>query len=213
MNGGPQVCQLLRNRILSSSMPRPVRAHLLSLVLVASAPLSGQTTGTAAPLRQANWFYNPQQMCRSLDALGFIAGAWAPADKDSPVYMCAYPPGSRPEDVPALVEAARANQQPPKVPFEVTFEVNGLHRTTADTLTLTVAATNPDEKAEAKKLLLACIRALYQTIGRPVPSALPAYLEKEERYLAHQPYGIVSLFATRSHPPAETLWFRLGRNP
>jgi hypothetical protein len=157
-------------------------------------------------------------MCRSLDALGFVAGAWAPAAQDSPVYLCAYPPGSRPANVPALIASAQANQQsPPKVTFEVTFEVTGLHRTTADTVTLTVANANPAERAEAKKLLLGCIRALYQTIGRPVPSALPAYLEKEEHYLAHEPYGIVSLFTTSRHdspsrPTDHIFWFRLGRN-
>ena len=58
---------------------------------------------------------------------------------------------------------------------------------------------------------------MYQTIGRPVPSALPAHVEKEEHYLAHEPYGIVSLFTTfpydnRSQPSAELLCFRLGRN-
>jgi hypothetical protein len=68
-------------------MPRLVRADLLlSLVLLASAPLSGQSRGTALP---RNWVDAPQAMCRSLDALGFIAGAWAPAEKDSPVYLCA----------------------------------------------------------------------------------------------------------------------------
>ena len=188
-------------------MPRLVRADLLlSLVLLASAPLSGQSTGTAAIPRQANWFNYPQEMCKSLDALGFVAGGWAPAAQDSPVYMCAYPPGARPAD-------KLANQQfSPKVKFEVTYEVNGLHRTTADTITLTVASLNPAEKAEAKKTLLACIRAVYQTIGRPVPSALPSYLEKEEHYLVHEPYGIVSLFTTSRRDSDQTFWFRLGRN-
>ncbi len=194
-------------------MARSVRADLLlSLALLATGRVSAQSPGAVSPPR--NWFDAPQTICRSLDALGFIATAWAPADKDSPVYMCAYPPGSRPADVPALAELAHANQQlPPKVKFDVTYEVNGLHRIMADTITLTVAIGNPAEKGEAKKLLLACIRAVYKTVGRPIPSALPAYLEKEEHYLGHEPYGIVSLFATRSHPPAETLWFRLGRNP
>ena len=87
--------------------------------------------------RQANWFNYPPEMCKSLDALGFVAGGWAPAAQDSPVYMCAYPPGARPAD-------KLANQQfSPKVRFEVTYEVNGLHRTTADTITLTVASANP----------------------------------------------------------------------
>lgn len=194
-------------------MPRSVRADLLlSLALLGSSRMSGQSAGTAAVAR--NWFDAPQTLCRSLDALGFIAGAWAPADKDSPVYLCAYPPGSRPADFQALAELARANQQlPHKANFELTFEVNGLHRITADTITLTVAAANPAEGPEAKMLLLARIQAIYQTIGRPVPSALPGYLEKEQHYLAHQPYGTVSLFTTRSRPPAEILWFRLGRNP
>jgi hypothetical protein len=201
-------------------MPRSVRADLiLGLALVASTPLSGQSIGAAANARPANWFDAPQTMCRSLDALGVVAGAWAPADRYSPVYICAYPPGSRPADVPAVVESARANQeQPPKNSFDVTFEVTGLHRTTADTLTLTIATlANPGQKAEAKKFLLACIRAVYQTVGRPVPSALPAYVEKEEHYLAHEPYGTVSLFTTfrydnHSQPSEQRLWFRLGRN-
>jgi len=65
--------------------------------------------------------------------------------------------------------------------------------------------------------LLAGIQAVYHTIGRPVPSALPAYLEKEEHCLAHEPYGIVSLFTTsrygfQSKPTEQILWFRLGRN-
>ena len=136
-----------------------------------------------------------------------------PAARDSPVYLCAYPPGSRPEDVPALVESARANQQqPPKTSFDVTFEVTGLHRATADTVTLTVAIVNRADRAEAQKLLLGCIRAVYKTIGRPVPPALPAYLEKEEHYLAHEPYGIVSLFTTSRHDSDQIFWFRLGRN-
>ena len=199
-------------------MPRAVRADLLlSLALLASGRLSGQTPGTAGV--PWNWFEAPQTLCRTLDRLGFVAGAWAPATPDSPVYLCAYPPGSRPADVQALAELARANQQqPPKVTFQVTYEVNGLHRTTADTITLTVAVANPAKKAEAKRLLLACIRAVYQNVGRPVPSALPAYLEKEEHYLAHEPYGIVSQFSTfrydnRSQPSEQILWFRLGRNP
>jgi hypothetical protein len=199
-------------------MLRSVRADLLlSLALLASGRLSAQSPGAAAV--PGNWFDAPQALCRSLDALGYIAGAWAPADKDSPVYLCAYPPGSRSVDVSALAELARANQQrSPKETFDLTFEVTGLHRTTADTITLTVFIVNPAQKAEAKKLLLACIRAVYQTIGRPVPFALPAYLEKEEHYLAHEPYGIVSLFATsplesRSQPREQRLWFRLGRNP
>jgi len=200
-------------------MPRLVRVGLLlslSLALLASGRLWGQSPGT--PALSKNWFETPQTLCRSPDAFVFVAGAWAPAAKDSPVYMCAYPPGSRLADVPALIASAQANQQqPPKVTFEVTFEVNGLHRTTADTITLTVANASPTEKAEAKKLLLACIRAVYQTIGRPVPSALPAYLEKEEHFLAHEPYGIVSLFTTfrydnRSQPSDQIFWFRLGRN-
>ena len=198
-------------------MPGLIRAgFLLSLALLASGRVSAQSPGTVSAPR--NWFDAPQTMCRSLDALGFIAGGWAPAAKDSPVYMCAYPPGSRPEDVSALAELARANQQkPPKVTFDVTFEVNGLDRTTADTITLTVAATNPAEKAPAKKLLLACIQAVYQSIGRPLPSALPAYLKKEEHYLAHESYGIVSMFTTSRYvgepkPPDQILWFRPGRN-
>ena len=191
-------------------MRRPVRADLLlSLALLASGRLSGQSTATAVVPR--NWFDAPQTMCRSLDALGFIAGAWAPVAKDTPVYLCAYPPGSRPEDVAALAELARANQRQP-LPPDVTFEVTGLHRTTADTITLTVAIANPAEKAEAKKRLLACIQAVYHTIGRPVPSSLPAYLEKEEHYLAHEPYGIVSLFTTSRHDSDQIFWFRLGRN-
>jgi hypothetical protein len=193
-------------------MLRSVRPDLLlSLAVLASGRLSGQTPGTVGGLR--NWFEAPQTLCRSLDALGFVAGAWAPAAKESPVYMCAYPPGSRPADVEALAELARTNQQlPAKGTFDLTFEVNGLDRTTADTLTLTVAIANQAEKAEAKKLLLACIRALYQTIGRPVPSALPAYLEKEEHFLAHEPYGIISLFTTSRHDSDRIFWFRLGRN-
>jgi len=191
-------------------MPRSLRAgYLLSLLLVAFGRLSGQTTGTAGVPR--NWFEAPQTICRSLDALGFIAGGWAPAAQDSPVYMCAYPPGSRPADVEALAELARANQRQP-LPPDATFEVNGLNRTTADTITLTVAVGNPAEKPEAKKLLLACIRAVYQTIGRPVPSALPAYLEKEEHYLAHDAYGTVSLFTTARGDSNQIFWFRLGRN-
>lgn len=193
-------------------MPRSVRADLLlSLALLVSAPLSAQSPGAAAVPR--NWFDAPPAMCRSLDAFGFIAGAWAPAAKDSPVYLCGYPPGSRPEDVPALMESARANQQqPPKPSFDVTFEVTGLHGATADTVTLTVAIVNRADKAEAQKLLLGCIRAVYKTIGRPVPPALPAYLEKEEHYLAHEPYGIVSLFTTFRHDSDQIFWFRLGRN-
>lgn len=102
---------------------------LLSLALLASGRVSAQSPGTVSAPR--NWFDGPQTMCRSLDPLGFIAGGWAPAAKDSPVYMCAYPPGSRPEDVSALAKLARANQQKlPKVTFDVTFEVNGLDRTT-----------------------------------------------------------------------------------
>jgi hypothetical protein len=60
----------------------------------------------------------------------------------------------------------------------VTFEVTGL--------TLTIAFANPAEKAEPKKHLLACIQALYRTIGRAVP---PAYLETEQHYLVHEPVG------------------------
>ena len=94
-------------------MPRLVRADLLlSLVLLVSGLLSGQGTGIASIPRQADWHNYPQTLCRSLDSLGFIAGAWAPADKDSPVYLCAYPPGSRPADVPALAELAGASAGP-----------------------------------------------------------------------------------------------------
>jgi hypothetical protein len=198
-------------------MAGAVRADvLLSLVLLAAGRLPGQGSNPSAIPRQANWFYYPEILCRSLDALGYIAGAWAPADKDSPVYLCGYPPGSRPADVPALIASAQANQREP-LPPKVTFEVTGLHRTTADTITLTITIANPGEKAAAKQHLLACIQALYQTIGRAVPSALPAYLEKEEHYLAHEPYGTVSLFTTSRHdggakPPEQIVWFRLGRN-
>ena len=193
-------------------MPGLIRVgFLLSLAFLAFGRVLAQSLGTVSAPR--NSFDAPQTMCRSLDALGFIAGGWAPAAKDSPVYMCTYPPGPRLEDVSALAELARGNQQkPPKVTFDVTFEVNDLHRTTADTIALTVAATNPAEKAQAKKLLLACIKAVYQSIGRPAPSALPAYLEKEEHYLAHEPYGIVSLFTTSRHDSDQIFWFRLGRN-
>ena len=191
-------------------MPRSVCADLLlSLTLLAPGRLAGQSTGRAVVPR--NWFDAPQTLCRSLDALGFVAGEWAPADKDSPVYLCGYPPGSRLTDVPALTALAHANQQQ-RLPPPVTFEVTGLHRTTADTITLTITIANPGEKAEAKKLLLGCIRALYQAIGRAVPAALPAYLEKEEHYLAHEPYGIVSLFTTSRHESDQIFWFRLGRN-
>jgi hypothetical protein len=70
-------------------MSRSLRADLLlSLALLASGRLSGQSRGKAGVPR--NWFEAPQTMCRSLDGLGFVAGAWAPAAEDTPVYRCTY---------------------------------------------------------------------------------------------------------------------------
>jgi hypothetical protein len=199
-------------------MPRLVRAGLLlSLVLLASsASWSQASLPVPAIPNRANWFNFPEILCRSLEPQGFVAGGWAPDAPDSPVYRCAYPPGSRSVDVAALIAMAQANQRQPQR-AQLSFEVSGDHRTTADIISLAITVGDPEKKADDKKQLLACIQAVFHTIGYPVPPPLPAYLEKEEHYLAHHPYGTVSLFTTfrryqQSKADNQILWFRLGRN-
>ena len=108
-------------------MPRVSSAGLLSsLVLVVSGvSLSQDSLAARTVPDRAHWFNYPQILCRALDAQGFVAGAWAPVDTQSPVYRCSYPPSSRQADIPALIAQAEANQQqpPPDLGFEVSFEV------------------------------------------------------------------------------------------
>jgi len=105
-----------------------------------------------------------------------------------------------------------AGQQPH--PTSLFFLLSGDQPKQVNSISINAA----EAKSEAKQQMLACIRALYQTIGWTVPRALPAYIENEQHYLSHQPYGIVSSFSTTKRNPQtkrdeQVLWFRMGNNP
>ncbi|PWU06998.1 MAG: hypothetical protein C5B51_11055 [Terriglobia bacterium] len=170
----------------------------------ASSELTGIPDG-------ANWFDQPEILCTALQKQGVRAGAWGPIAGGTPVHGCEYPPVVRPFDSAAAIVGMLAAGQPP-LPLTLAFHVSGVRPTQADTITIAITISSPDAKEEAKKLMLQCIKSLYEVIGQRLPVAVPAYLQREERFLSHQRYGIVSLFVT-STPKQQVLWFRLGKNP
>jgi hypothetical protein len=99
----------------------------------------------------------------------------------------------------------------PSPPVSLTIEVSGESATRADSVSISIAIGSPEAKPEAKKKMLAAISALYESVGHPVPRALPPFIEREQHYLGHLPYGTVSFFSSAAKQ--QTLWFRLGRNP
>ena len=101
--------------------------------------------------------------------------------------------------------------QPP-LPKTLAFQVSGVRPEQADSVSIAITIHAPEAKSQAKMQLLESIQSLYQAIRQNVPPALPAYIQREEHFLSHQRYGIVSFLAT-SKPKEEVLWFRLGKNP
>ena len=143
-----------------------------------------------------------------------------------------YPPVVRASDTPAEIDAMLATAQPP-APLNLGFEVSGLSPKQADSIRIAITIWNqvangkpptPEaraKRAKAKEQMLACIDSLYRVIGQKVPTALPLYVQREQRYLSHQRYGTVSFFVTSKPVQSfqgettnqEVFWFHLRKNP
>jgi hypothetical protein len=174
--------------------------------------ISGQALSDSATIPDGeNWFDHPEILCTALERQGFVAGSWGPIAPQAPVHMCQYPPVVRPSDLAAAIVRMLATAQPPS-PLALDFEVSGLRTTQADSISVAITIPTPEAKSEAKKQMLLCIQSLYLVIRQNVPAALPAHIEREEHFLSHQRYGIVSFFVT-SKPKQQVFWFRLGKNP
>lgn len=183
-------------------MRGPKRLGVLCVVVLLSASTAWS---------QASVWDQPERLCTALASQGFHTGAWQPLAPNSPVYRCGYPPETKvPTDPAAQLVLGLAAKQPPP-PVSLTFEVSGESATRADSVSISIGIGSPEAKPEAKKNMLAVIAALYQTIGQPIPRALPQFIEKEQHYLGHLSYGTVSFFSSATKQ--QTLWFRLGRNP
>ena len=181
-----------------------VRAGVLFGLILAAA-------GECQVAPDGNWFDHPDILCSALAGLGFHASTWKAVAPDSPVYTCEYPTAAWPNDSAARTVAEIAAKQPP-APTRLSFVVDGERADRAETVSIAIAIHAPGAKAEAKKQMLACVQALFETIQQEVPRALPAYIDKEQHYLSHQRYGVVSFFVT-ARRNEDVLWFRLGRIP
>ena len=181
-----------------------IRAGVVfSLMLVAAGDCQLPPSG--------NWFDYPDILCGTLAGLGFHAGAWKAVAPDSPVYTCEYPTAAWPNDTAARIAAEFAAKRPPP-PTSLSFVVDGDRPNRAETVSIAITVHVTEAKADAKKQMLAYVQALFQTIRQDVPRALPAYIDKEQHYLSHQRYGVVSFFVT-ARRNEDVLWFRLGRIP
>jgi hypothetical protein len=110
--------------------------------------------------------------------------------------------------------AALAAKDP--APTNLTFQVSGGYPDRVDRISISITANTA--MPDAKTHMLACIRDLYRTIGKSLPRDLPAYVEREQHYLSHQPYGTVSFLSIPESGdllPAtgRVLWFRMAKNP
>jgi hypothetical protein len=157
-----------------------------------------------------NWFDHPDILCTALQTLGYHARSWGQIG-GSPVYNCMYPPVVRPSDTPAAIDAMLATAQPP-APLTLGFEVSGLNPMQADSVRIAVTVPTREATAKAKDQMLKCIDSLYRVIGQRVPSALTAYVQREQRYLSHQRYGTVFFVVTSDHD-AQVFWFYLRKSP
>ena len=180
------------------------KGPLFGVMLLVPSFLYTQTPeALQAVPKQDNWFTHPEIVCAALAQQGYRAGAWRQLAPGTPVYQCEYPAFRR-EVVPD-----------PSAQTSLTFQVSGGYPDRVDRISISVTAKTPQAVPAAKAQMLACIRDLYRTIGKTLPSNLPAYVETEQHYLSHQTYGTVSFFsiAERGNATGRVLWFRMGKNP
>ena len=163
-----------------------------------------------------NWFDHPDILCSALQPLGYHAGSWGQIP-GSPVHNCVYPPVVRTSDTPAAIDAMLATAQPP-APLSLALEVSGLSPRQADTIRIAITIPTLEAKAKGKEQMFGCIDSLYRVIGQKVPTALPLYVQREQRYVSHQRYGTVSFLITRPdlrdvESKIQVFWFYLRKNP
>jgi hypothetical protein len=179
--------------------------------MIAGLCTSGQILNDSPTIPNGDsWFDHPDILCAALQKLGYHAGSWGPIN-GSPIHNCVYPPVVRSSDSPAAIDAMLATAQPPS-PLGLNFEVSSVSPRRADSIRIAITTPTPEAKTKAKELMLGCIDSLYRVIGQKVPAALPFFIQREQYYLAHQPYGTVSFLIT---PKREQLllWFYLRKNP
>lgn len=193
---------------------------LSGLTLLAPSFLHSQTPEALQIVpKQDNWFAHPEILCSALERQGYRAGAWRQLAPSTPVYQCEYPALAIREvirDASARLVDELAPQRP--APTSLTFQVSGGYPDRVDRISISITANTPQAMPDAKTHMLACIRDLYQTIGKTLPRDLPAYVEREQHYLSHQTYGTVSFFSIPERgdlQPAigRVLWFRMAKNP
>jgi hypothetical protein len=193
---------------------------LAGLVLLAPSFLHTQTPEALQIVpKQDNWFAHPEILCSALERHGYRAGVWRQLAPRTPVYQCEYPPLALPEVIPDA-SAQLVNELAPQhpTPTSVSFQISGGYPDRVDRISVAITANTPQAMPDAKAQMLACIRDLYQTIGKTLPRDLPAYVEREQHYLAHQGYGTVSFISIpkrgdKQRTIGQVLWFRLAKNP
>ena len=188
------------------------KSALFGVTLLVPSFLRTQTPEASQVVpKQDNPFMHPEILCSALERQGYRAGAWRQLAPGTPVYQCEYPALDVAEGSAHLV----AGPAPDPAGTSLTFQVSGGYPDRVDRISISVTAKTPQAVPAAKAQMLACIRDLYRTIGKTLPSNLPAFVEREQHYLSHQTYGTVSFFsiAERGNATGRVLWFRMGKNP
>src|SRR5262249_37620634 len=129
--------------------------------------------------KQDNWSAHPEILCSALERQGYRAGTWRQLAPRTPVYQCEYPPLAIPEvirDSSAQLVNELAPQHP--APTSLSFQVSGGYPDRVDRISIAITANTPQALPAAKTQILACIRDLYQTIGKTLPRDLPAYVDR-----------------------------------